>query len=109
AAATNTTINLINAGADVRGFLILDAAYEADAIIASGISSIEELAGKSVAFEQGATSDLLINYALREAGMSIADINVVPMGASEAGLAAIAGRVDAAVSYEPYISAALAA
>ncbi|MFE3838840.1 ABC transporter substrate-binding protein [Pseudogemmobacter sonorensis] len=110
AAATNTLINLLNAGAELKGFLILDAAFEADAVIAAeGIDSIADLAGKSVAFELGATSDLLINYALREAGMSISDINVVPMGASEAGLAAIAGRVDAAVSYEPYISAALAA
>lgn len=107
---TNSMINMINAGADMKGFLILDAAYGADAVIAGeGIASIEDLRGKSVAFELGATSDLLINYALREAGMTIADIEPVQMAASDAGLAAIAGRVDAAVSYEPYISTALKA
>lgn len=107
---TNSMINMINAGADMKGFLILDAAYGADAVIAgAGIESIEDLRGKQVAFEQGATSDLLINFALREAGMSIADITPVQMAASDAGLAAIAGRVDAAVSYEPYISTALKA
>lgn len=109
AAATNTLINLLNAGAELRGFMIMDAAYEADAVIAGeGIESITDLAGKRVAYELGATSDLLLNYALRENGMSIDDVEAVPMGASEAGLAAIAGRVEAAVSYEPYISAALA-
>ncbi|TIX28361.1 MAG: hypothetical protein E5V35_02565 [Mesorhizobium sp.] len=60
-----------------------------------------------MAFESGSTSDLLINYALKQNGMTIADIEHVPMGASEAGLALIAGHVDAAVTYEPYISTAL--
>lgn len=109
AAATNTMINLLNSGIDLKGFMLMDAAYEADAIIAGeGIETVADLAGESVAYELGATSDLLLNYALRENGLSIDDIEPVPMGASEAGLAAIAGRVAAAVSYEPYISTALA-
>ncbi|WP_274426049.1 ABC transporter substrate-binding protein [Chelativorans sp. YIM 93263] len=109
AAATNTMINLLNSGIELKGFMIMDAAYEADAIIAGeGVDSVSDLEGKSVAYELGATSDLLLNYALRENDLSIDDIDPVPMGASEAGLAAIAGRVDAAVSYEPYISTALA-
>lgn len=109
AAATNTMINLLNSGIDLKGFMLMDAAYEADAIIAGeGVDSVSDLEGKSVAYELGATSDLLLNYALRENDLSIDDIDPVPMGASEAGLAAIAGRVDAAVSYEPYISTALA-
>lgn len=108
-AATNTLITLINQGVDAKGFLLMDASYEADAILAAKtIASVADLKGKSVAFEAGATSDLLLNYALSQNGMSIADIEVVPMGASEAGLALIAGRVDVAVTYEPYISAALA-
>lgn len=108
AAATNTTITNINQGVDQKGFLVMDLAFEADAILAgSDIESISDLEGKTVAFESGTTSDLLINYALRENGMSIDDIEHVPMGASEAGLALIAARADAAVTYEPYASTAL--
>lgn len=108
AAATNTTITNINQGVDQKGFLVMDLAFEADAILAgSDIESISDLEGKTVAFENGTTSDLLINYALRENGMSIDDIEHVPMGASEAGLALIAARADAAVTYEPYASTAL--
>jgi len=108
AAATNTTIAAINAGVDVKGFLILDLSAEADAILAAkDIQAITDLKGKKVAFESGATSDLLINYALKQNGMSVADVEHVPMGASEAGLALISGQVAAAVTYEPYISAAL--
>ncbi|WP_370301975.1 ABC transporter substrate-binding protein [Pseudooceanicola sp.] len=109
AGATNGVITSYNQGVDQRGFMIMDLAFEADAIIAGNdINSISDLAGKKIAFESGTTSDLLLNYALRENGMSISDIEHVPMGASEAGLALVSGRVDVAVSYEPYISAALA-
>jgi len=108
AAATNSMISNFNKGVDQKGFLVLDVSFEADAIIVgSGISTIADLKGKKVAFESGSTSDLLMNYALKENSMTMADIEHVPMGASEAGLALIAGRVDAAVTYEPYISTAL--
>lgn len=108
AGATNGVITSYNKGVDQKGFMIMDLAFEADAIIAGdSIKSIKDLKGKKIAFEAGSTSDLLLNYALRENGMSIDDIEHVPMGASEAGLALVAGRVDVAVSYEPYISAAL--
>jgi NitT/TauT family transport system substrate-binding protein len=41
--------------------------------------------------------------------MSLADVTKVPMPAADAGGAMLAGRVPVAVTYEPYISAALAA
>lgn len=108
AAATNTLIALLNQGVDAQAFLLLDASFEADAIIAhTDITSIEDLAGREVAYELGATSDLLLNYALNEAGMSIEDIEPVPIAAADVGVALIAGQVDVAVTYEPYISAAL--
>lgn len=109
AAATNGVISNFNQGVDQKGFLVMDLSFEADAVVAgSAIGSIAELKGKKVAFESGTTSDLLINYALKENGLALADIEHVPMGASEAGLALISGRVDAAVTYEPYVSTALA-
>jgi NitT/TauT family transport system substrate-binding protein len=108
AGATNGMISNFNQGVDQKGFLVMDLSFEADAILAGqDIASIADLKGKTVAFESGTTSDLLINYALKENGLTISDIEHVPMGASEAGLALIAGRVDAAVTYEPYASKAL--
>jgi len=108
AAATNFLIAILNQDIDLQGFLVLDASYEADAVLApDAIRTVGELKGKNVAYEAGATSDLLINYALKENGLSIKDVKPVQMAASDAGLALIAGRVDVAVTYEPYISAAL--
>lgn len=107
--ATHTSAFLVNAGVDLKLVLLLDASYEADAIIAGpGIETIADLKGKKVAFEEGSTSDLLLSYALMQNGMTKDDIEVVPMPAADAGAAAVAGRVDVAVTYEPYISAALA-
>jgi len=106
--ATHTAARLFEAGVDLRVVLLEDASYEADAILAGeGIQSIADLKGKKVAYEEGATSDLLLNFALGQNGMSIADIVPVPLPASDAGLALAAGEVDAAVTYEPYITEVL--
>lgn len=107
--ATHTAIKLFANGVDLKVVLLEDASYEADAILAiAEVQSIADLRGKGVAYEEGSTSDLLLNYALAQNGMSLADITPVPMPASDAGAALIAGQVEVAVTYEPYISAALA-
>lgn len=88
--------------------LLEDEALGADAILAKPpITSIEDLAGEKVAYEEGTTSDILLNHALEENGMTIDDVQRVPIPASNAGNAALAGKVGAAVTYEPYISAVL--
>lgn len=107
--ATHTAIKLFAAGLDLRIVLLEDASYQADAILApKSITSIADLKGKKVAYEEGTTSDLLLNYALQQNGMTLQDIEPVFMPASDAGATLIAGQVDVAVTYEPYISAALA-
>jgi NitT/TauT family transport system substrate-binding protein len=107
--ATHTAIKLFANGVDLRIVLLEDASTTADAILAgAGIADVAALKGKTVAYEEGATSDLLLNYALQQNGMTLADITTAPMPAADAGSALIAGQVDAAVTYEPYISAAQA-
>ena len=106
--ATNALIAMVNQGVDAQAFLLLDASSEADAILApKDVTSVKDLKGKQVAFEAGSTSELLLSYALNDAGMTMADVETVPMAAADAGAALIAGKVDVAVTYEPYISAAL--
>ncbi len=107
--ATHTSIILRQAGVDVKAVLLMDTSAQADAMIAGeGIKTVADIKGKKVAFEEGTTSDILLTYALMQNGMTKADIEAVPMPASDAGAAVIAGKVDAAVTYEPYISTALA-
>jgi len=107
--ASHTALKLIQHGFNITIVLLLDASETADAILGGpGVTSVADLKGKKIAYEEGTTSDLLLNYALAHNGMSINDIVKVPMGASDAGAALIGGKVPAAVTYEPYISDAKA-
>jgi len=108
ALATHTAMAMAANGLPIKIVMLLDFSLTADAIIAGkDIKTLADLKGKQVAFEQGTTSDILMNYALASAGMTIKDIEVVPMPASDAGVALVAGRVPVAVTYEPYLTVAL--
>jgi NitT/TauT family transport system substrate-binding protein len=106
--STNTAMAMVAAGLKVKAVMLLDYSNTADAILApKDITSVAQLKGKQIAYEEGSTSDVLLNYALSTDKMTIKDIEKVPMPASDAGNALLAGRVPVAVTYEPYISAAL--
>ncbi|TMJ38564.1 MAG: ABC transporter substrate-binding protein [Alphaproteobacteria bacterium] len=106
--ATHTAMNFIAAGLPIKIVALLDVSKTADAMISDGsITDIKGLKGKQVAYEEGTTSDILLNYALSHNGMTIADIEKVPMPASDAGSALIAGKVPVAVTYEPYLTLAM--
>jgi len=105
--ATHTAMAFAAAGLPIKIVALLDVSMTADAMITDGsVATIKDLKGKQVAFEEGTTSDILLNYALAKNGMTIADIQKVPMPAADAGTALIAGKVPVAVTYEPYISLA---
>lgn len=107
--ANNTLIRLADLGLDYKIVLMEDVSLEADAVVSCNpdIRSIEDVEGAKVAFEEFSVSDVLFNYALNEAGLSIDSIDYVPLPAADAGTAAVAGRVDVAVTYEPYLQAAV--
>ena len=106
--ATHTAMNFIAAGLPLKIVALLDVSKTADAMISDGsVTDIKGLKGKQVAYEEGTTSDILLNYALSQNGMTIADIQKVPMPASDAGAALIGGKGPVAVTYEPYLTLAM--
>lgn len=107
--ATHTAMAFAAAGLPIKIVMLLDVSMTADAMLSDGsVASVKDLKGKQVAYEEGTTSDILLNYALAQNGMTIADIQKVPMPASDAGAALIAGKVPVAVTYEPYLTLAKA-
>lgn len=103
-------LQFIEQGLDVSIVLMLDSATDADAILSGeGVTEVADLAGKKVAFERGATSEILLAEALDEAGLDFDDVTVVEASADKVAPMLLAGRVDAGVTYEPYISEALGA
>lgn len=107
-AATNTVAQFIKAGQERTIVLFEDVSTTADAIVSGpDITSVADLEGKRVAYEEGTTSDVLLRYALSTEGLTIDDIEAVPTPASSAGQTLLSGDVDAAVTYEPYVSTLL--
>jgi NitT/TauT family transport system substrate-binding protein len=101
----DTNVRTIAAGVDLVQVMVVDDSNGADGILASGdIQSVEDLAGKDVGVKVGATSYVFLLSILKDAGMSVDDINVVDMNPGEAGTAFVAGQVDAAVTWEPFLT-----
>jgi NitT/TauT family transport system substrate-binding protein len=104
---THTALLLAQSGVKLKIILLLDFSLSADAIASDKIGSIAQIKGQSVAYEEGSTSDILLNYALAQQGLTINDIKKVPMPAAQAGAALIAGQVPVSVTYEPYLTSAM--
>lgn len=77
----------------------------ADRVIAQpGIASMEDLKGKKIAVPEGTSGDMVLTLALAAAGMSKADVEVVPMDPATVVAAFSSGQVDAAGIWYPLIS-----
>ena len=111
ALTTADNVVLINSKSEANLKIIFatDTSNGADAIVAkSSISSLADLKGKNVAVTQGEVNELLLLKGLEGAQMKLSDIKSVNMDPDSAGAAFIAGKVDAAVTWEPWISQAVA-
>ena len=73
-----------------------------DAVIGGpGVTSIEDLAGKTVAYSSGTSSQDILELALSSAGMTMDDIQATDMAAENIPTAIISGSVDAAATWSP--------
>jgi len=87
--------------------LKLDDSMGGDGIIVrKEIESIEDLRGKKVAYPPGQPSHFFLLSVLDDAGMSMSEIDSQPMEADQAGAAFVSKSVDAAVTWEPWLTKA---
>lgn len=108
--ATHNVLQNLDKTVDYKIVLIEDYSSTADAVVSpKNVASVADLKGKSVAYEEGSTSHLLIADALKKSGLSLKDITTVNTPAANAAAALLSGSTEAMVTYEPYISAALKA
>jgi NitT/TauT family transport system substrate-binding protein len=86
----------------------VDESLGADGIVARPeIQSINDLKDKTVAFQEAMPSHFFILWLLDKNGMKKSDIIPVSMNADDAGAAFVAGKLDAAVTWEPWLSRAV--
>lgn len=105
ATALDVQVTLAAADVPIKVVWALDDSFGGDGILAkNGINGVKDLKGKRVAFHVGSTSHHFLLTVLSANGMSQKDIVAINMTAGEAGAAFVAGRVDAAVTWEPWLT-----
>jgi NitT/TauT family transport system substrate-binding protein len=109
AAATTVDQHIVwtSAGIPTVQVALIDKSNGGDGIaVRHGINSIKELKGKSVNVDgPGTVQHFMLSYILEKNGLSMQDVIRVTMAAQPAAQAFVAGQNDAAVTYEPYLSA----
>ncbi|MEN6587271.1 MAG: ABC transporter substrate-binding protein [Sulfuricella sp.] len=92
-------------GIALKTIMVNDNSAGNDALMVSPkIKSMADLKGKSVALEEFSVSHFLLTMALSKNGMSLKDVKVVNLSAGDAAAAFLAGRVDAAVVWNPWVN-----
>lgn len=105
ATAQDVQVTLAAANVPVKVVWALDGSFGGDGMLAKNeINSATDLKGKTIALETGTTSHFFALTILQDAGLSEKDITIQNMTAGDAGAAFVAGRVDAAVTWEPWLS-----
>ncbi|MCC6779404.1 MAG: ABC transporter substrate-binding protein [Hyphomicrobiales bacterium] len=85
----------------------MDKSYGADGMaVRNAVASIKDLKGKTVAASAPGTAPYFtLAWFLNKNGLTVKDVTVVNMEPGPAAQAFIAGQNDAAMTYEPYLSA----
>jgi NitT/TauT family transport system substrate-binding protein len=76
-------------------------------IVAEGINTAADLAGKTVALEEGVVGDFLLTLALEDAGLSRSDVEIKNLETGAAATAFAAGQVDGFAGWVPFWETAL--
>lgn len=91
---------------DAQVYGLSDFSQGGDGIVAKkNITSLKDLRGKTVAYAEATPSDFLLRWLLKREGIDLSDIARKPVAdAQAAGTAILAEQVDAAVTYEPWLT-----
>ena len=94
-------------GVATKQIFQLDKSYGADGMATrNDVAAIKDLKGKTVAASAPGTAPYFtLAWMLKKNGLSVKDVTVVNLEPAAAAQAFVAGQNDAAMTYEPYLSA----
>ena len=104
---TADAVQLAEKDPSIRIIYVVDYSNGADAIIGRDIKSPQDFKGKTVARENILLPKILLQTYLSKAGLKESDLKIKDLPAADAGTAFAAKQVDAAVTFEPYLSKAV--
>ena len=94
-------------GAPIQFILAMDESYGGDGVIAKGeIKEPKDLKGATIGLDKSSTSYFFFLAILNKFGLSENDVKIQEMAAGDAGAAFVAGKLDAAVTWEPWLTKA---
>lgn len=110
--AAGVTINdlvvPLSNGIKLKAVGIHDISNGGDAVVVkNNIQSFDDLKNKKFAAEIGTVDHLLMMVGMKEAGLKESDLDITNMTSNDAGPSLIAGNLDGAALYEPFISQSL--
>ncbi|GAB4070519.1 ABC transporter substrate-binding protein [Ancylobacter sonchi] len=88
-----------------KAVALFDESHGGDGMVSlKEINSLADLKGKTVAMNEGSTSQFWFSYLMKKGGIPLKDVEVLNMSADAAAAAFIAGQVPAAVTWEPNLT-----
>ena len=95
-------------GEAAKIILSSDTIYGADGLVVKDyIKDVQGLKGRKIAVEIGTDEHFLLHKVLEKGGLSEEDVTITPVTSEEAMKKFISGEVDAAFTYEPFLSQAV--
>ena len=92
-------------GKDVRVVLLTDYSFGGDGLVArAGIETLLDLRGSRIGVEIGTVGHLSVLKILEKTGININDVTLVSIPAWEIQQAMLDGKIDAGVTWEPYLT-----
>lgn len=93
------------AGLDHKAVLAIDYSNGSDAILArKDLPAVSDFKGKQVGYEFGTLEEFFLKWALEDNAMQLSDIIPVNADPEQAAKLLKEGKIDAAVTYEPFVS-----
>lgn len=107
AVALGDVINITQANPEVRVIFVTDQSAGGDALLVTGdIQTVADLRGKRLGTNLGGFGELFITTVLQEHGLTFSDVHWVNVDASEVPEQLRSGALDAAHTWEPYVTEA---
>jgi NitT/TauT family transport system substrate-binding protein len=99
-------IQIIGKDPTAKIFYLVDYSNGSDGIIGRGIKDPKDLKGKTIGRENLLFEEVLLRDYLAKGGLTPKDVTIKDMTAADAATAFASKKVDAAVSYEPWLTKA---
>ena len=99
------SLRTMSSGKDVRVVLLTDYSFGGDGLVArDGIETLSDLRGARIGVELGTVGHLSVLKILEKTGIQIDEVTLVSIPAWEIQQAMLDGKIDAGVTWEPYLT-----